>query len=58
MPVRAIKHQLACQFELTSDSSLTGRNHILVISRNHLVDKGKKRKMSDVPSVRMICPTL
>ena len=31
MPPRAIKHQLTCQIELTSGSSLIGRRGILVI---------------------------
>ena len=37
MPPRAIKHQLTCPFELTSDSFLIGRRRNLVIPKNHLV---------------------
>ena len=37
MPLRAIKHQLSCLFELSSGSFLIGRRRILVIPRNHLV---------------------
>ena len=36
MPLRAIKHQLTCPFEITSCSFLIGRRPILVIPRNHL----------------------
>ena len=36
MPPRAIKRQLTCPIEITSGSSLIGRNGILVIPRNHL----------------------
>ena len=37
MVPRAVKHQLTCPIELTSDSFLIGRRDILVIPRNHLV---------------------
>ena len=37
MPLRAIKHQLTCPFELTSGNSLIGGSGILVIPENHLV---------------------
>ena len=36
VPLRAIKHQLTCPFELTSDSFLIGRIGNLAILRNHL----------------------
>ena len=36
VPPRAIKHQLTCPFELTSDSFLIGRIGNLVIPRNRL----------------------
>ena len=36
VPPRAIKHELTCPFELTSDSFLIGRIGNLVITRNRL----------------------
>ena len=38
MPPTAKKHQLTCQFELTSSSFLIGRRRILVIPRNNQVE--------------------
>ena len=34
MPLGAVKHQLSCPFELTSNNSLIGMNGILVIPGN------------------------
>ena len=31
------KHEITCPFEITSDSSLIGKDSILIISWNHLV---------------------
>ena len=36
MPLKAIKSQLTCPFEITFGSFLIGRRRILVIPRNHL----------------------
>ena len=47
MPLRVIKHQLACPFELTSDSSLIGRNGVLAIPMNNLISEGLDSKIDD-----------